>query len=89
MLEVNPMEVEICVGSSCHLKGSYEVVRVLENYIRHNDLSDKISLKGSFCLGNCTEGVSVKMDGKVFSLSPENAEETLMNHWEEKRDAAD
>lgn len=83
------MEVEICVGSSCHLKGSYEVVKEMENYIEKNDLSDEIRLRGSFCLGHCTEGVSVRMDGQVLSLSPENAVEVLKRHWEEIRSAAD
>jgi len=83
------MEVEICVGSSCHLKGSYQVVEVMEKYINDNDLSDEIQLKGSFCLGHCTTGVSGRIDGKVVSLSLDNAEEVLNKHWEERRNAAD
>lgn len=83
------MEVEICVGSSCHLKGSYQVVEVIEKYINNYDLSEEIQLKGSFCLGHCTEGVSARIDGKVVSLSPENAEEILNKHWEERQSAAD
>lgn len=88
-VEVNAMEVEICVGSSCHLKGSYEVVKVLEHYIEENDLKEDIRLRGSFCLGHCTEGVSVRMDGKVLSLSPENAVDVLRRRWEAMQDAAD
>lgn len=89
MIEVNPMEIEICVGSSCHLKGSYEVVKAMENYIESNRLTEEIKLKGSFCLGHCTEGVSVRMDGRLISLSPESAEEALKSVWEERRNAAD
>ena len=89
MIEVSPMEVEICVGSSCHLKGSYEVVKAMESFIESNKLSDDIKLKGSFCLGHCTEGVSVRMDGKLISLSPENAEEALRREWEDRINAAD
>lgn len=83
------MEVEICVGSSCHFKGSYQVVEVMEKYIEDNDLSEEIQLKGSFCLGHCTAGVSARIDGKVVSLSPENAVDLLNKHWEERRSAAD
>ncbi len=83
------MEVEICVGSSCHLKGSYEVVKEMERYIENNELTDEIRLKGSFCLGHCTEGVSAKVDGKVISVSPENAHEVLSNYWEGKKSATD
>ncbi len=83
------MEVEICVGSSCHLKGSHQVVEVMEKYINDNGLSDEIQLKGSFCLGHCTTGVSAKIDGKVVSLSLENAEDVLNKHWEGRQNAAD
>ena len=83
------MEVEICVGSSCHLKGSYQVVEVMEKYINDNGLSDEIQLKGSFCLGHCTTGVSAKIDGNVVSLSLDNAEDVLNKHWEGRQNAAD
>ena len=42
------MKVTICVGSSCHIKGSRPVVERLQNLIRENRLSDKVELSGSF-----------------------------------------
>lgn len=68
------MEITICVGSSCHLKGSREVAERLERLVRENGLQNKIALRGSFCTGNCQTGVSVLLDGTYFSLSPESAE---------------
>ncbi len=55
------LQVYICVGSSCHLKGSYYVIKTFQRLIRENNLEDRIEIKASFCLGHCTKGVSVKV----------------------------
>lgn len=69
------MKVTICIGSSCHLKGSRPVVETLQNLITQENLSDKVELTGTFCLGECQKGVCVKVDDKLFSVSPETAAE--------------
>ena len=69
------IELKICVGSACHLKGSYEVIETFKYLIRSSNISDKVEIKGSFCLGCCTEAVSVDLDGTIYSVSPDNAEE--------------
>ena len=69
------MKVVVCIGSSCHLKGSREVVEKLQNLINDNDLKDKVTLSGKFCMGNCQNGVSVTVDGELFSVAPDTVEE--------------
>ena len=70
------MVVDVCVGSSCHLKGSYDVIQKLQKLIAENNLEDKVTLKASFCLGNCSNGVSMRIDGEVVSnVNLENIEE--------------
>ena len=70
------MVVDGCVGSSCHLKGSYDVIQKLQKLIAENNLEDKVTLKASFCLGNCSNGVSMRIDGEVVSnANPENIED--------------
>ena len=70
------MVVDVCVGSSCHLKGSYDVIQKLQKLITENNLEDKVTLKASFCLGNCSNGVSMRIDGEVVSnANPENIED--------------
>ena len=76
------MVITICIGSSCHLKGSRSIIQGLEKKIRENDLGSKIELNGSFCTGQCEKGVCVKIDEELFSLTPETldtffAEEVL------------
>ena len=65
------MKVTVCIGSSCHLKGSRKIVEVLQDLIRENDLDDKVELGGTFCIGQCQKGVCVTIIEEVFSVSPE------------------
>lgn len=69
------MIVTICVGSSCHLKGSYEVINELKRLIKEYELGDRVELKADFCMGNCINAVSAKVnDGKCLSISPQTVE---------------
>lgn len=62
------MIVQICVGSSCHLKGSQRIVELFQEAIEKYKLSDDVTLAGSFCTGKCNrEGVSVTVDDEVFT----------------------
>jgi NADH:ubiquinone oxidoreductase subunit E len=69
------MKVTVCIGSSCHIKGSRQVVEGLQNLINENNLSDKVELAGAFCMGNCQQGVCVKIDEQIHSVTPETTEE--------------
>lgn len=68
------MLITICIGSSCHLKGSRSVIQGLEKKIQENNLASKIELNGSFCTGECEKGVCVKIDEELFSVSPETVD---------------
>lgn len=68
------VDLNICVGSACHLKGSYEVIDKFKCCVEDNDLKDKVTIKAAFCLGHCTEAVSVKFNDKIYSVVPETAE---------------
>ena len=68
--------IKICIGSACHLKGSYEVIEASKKLIKENNLEQEIELCASFCIGNCKEAVSVmRWDGVVFSVDKENAKD--------------
>lgn len=71
------MKVSVCVGSSCHLKGSYEIIQIFKAKIAEHHLEEQIELKASFCLGHCTHGVSVRINEDQFleDVNPENAAE--------------
>ena len=69
----------ICIGSSCHLKGSRKIVEQLQYLVVENNLKDKVELGGTFCMGSCVNGVSVKLDDKIYSLLPKNTKEFFEN----------
>lgn len=74
------MDIYVCVGSSCHLKGSYDVISVFQNCIKKYN-ADDIVLKASFCMGHCTGGVSVKFGDELLQgVSKENAEELFKKY---------
>lgn len=65
------MIIQICIGSACHLKGSYEVIEKLQELISRDKAEDKIIIKAAFCLGHCTEAVSIKVDDDpIIGVSP-------------------
>ena len=65
------IRVEICIGSSCHVKGATSVLNAIRSKVKTYGLEDKVELAGRFCMGKCTEGVCVTVDGQFFSVSPE------------------
>lgn len=69
------MKVTVCVGSSCHLKGSRPVIEELQRRIAENHVKDRVELCGAFCMKNCQEGVCVSVDGTVYSVTPQTAGE--------------
>ena len=65
------MKITICIGSSCHIKGSHQVVERLQTLIGENGLEDKVTLGGTFCMGKCQQGVCVKVDDVFHSVTPD------------------
>lgn len=75
------MTVTVCIGSSCHLKGSYNVVTELEELIKKYNLSSDVVLQASFCSGSCTNAVCAKInDGPITSVNPESVKDFFNEH---------
>lgn len=73
------MTLKVCVGSSCHLKGSYAVIEELKKVIAEYDLEKQVNLQASFCLGHCSAGVTVKADDEyIEGLSEQNARDIFV-----------
>ena len=69
------MKITVCIGSSCHIKGSRQVVERLRYLIGENNLGDKVELSGVFCMGKCQQGVCVTVGDDFYSVTPETADE--------------
>ena len=73
------MKITVCIGSSCHIKGSRRVVEQLQQLISENNVADKVELGGTFCLGQCQKGVCVMVDDSFYSVSPESVNDFFAN----------
>ena len=74
--------VQVCVGSSCHLKGSADIVELLEKAIEEYHIDDEVVLSGSFCIGKCNRvGVTVQVDDEVHTgVTKEGFKEFFQEH---------
>ena len=74
--------VQICVGSSCHLKGSAGIVERMNRAIEERHLENNVILAGSFCAGKCNrEGVTIQVDDDMFTGVTQEQFDTF---WEEE-----
>ena len=71
------MIIQVCIGSACHLKGSPEIVELLQKAVNENHLEDEITLAGSFCIGKCNPvGVTIQIDDDIHTgITKENFKE--------------
>ena len=64
------MIVQICVGSSCHIKGAPEIVELLQSAVKEYNLEDRVTLSGRFCIGQCNrDGVTLQVDDDIYTGS--------------------
>lgn len=76
------MIIQVCVGSSCHLKGSEEIVELLQHAVEKHRLEDEITLAGSFCIGKCNRiGVTIQVDDEIITGV---TKETFKEFFDEK-----
>lgn len=73
-----PLQVSVCIGSSCHVRGAYNVVQTIQQMMEERGLHDRIELGTTFCMRECHQaGVSVSVDGQVHRVAPEAARQFM------------
>ena len=84
------MIIRVCIGSSCHLKGSPVIVELLQKAVDEYHLENEVTLAGSFCIGKCNPvGVTVQVDDDIHvGITKENfndfLQEQVLNKLERK-----
>lgn len=74
------LELSVCIGSSCHLKGSYNIIQTFQQLIEENKVHNEIDFKATFCMKQCqNDGVSVSFQGNSQHIKPEMAIEFFQN----------
>jgi NADH:ubiquinone oxidoreductase subunit E len=75
------MEVVVCIGSGCHLKGSHQVIEKLLALVKEHDLEGKVTVKAAFCRGKCQEGVAMSIDDQeLLGVSPKTIESIFQKY---------
>ncbi|MBP3377928.1 MAG: (2Fe-2S) ferredoxin domain-containing protein [Clostridia bacterium] len=76
------MFVQVCVGSSCHLKDSADIVELFEKAVKDHNIEDEVVLSGSFCIGKCNRvGVTVQVNDDIHvGITRENFREFFAEH---------
>ena len=73
------IKITVCIGSSCHIKGSRQVVEAIQKLIADHNVGDKVDLGGTFCMGKCQQGVCVTVNDEFYSVTPETVGEFFAN----------
>ena len=52
--------IYVCIGSACHLKGSYDIINRLQALIAKQELGERVEVRAKVCMGDCgQDGVSL------------------------------
>ncbi len=78
------LEVCVCIGTSCHLRGAEAVVERLQALLDDRDLSRQVAIRGAFCLEKCSEQVSVRVGGDILHTLPERVQTDLLPEIERR-----
>lgn len=74
------MKITVCIGSSCHIKGSRQVIEQLQALIAAHNLTDSVELSGTFCMGECQKGVCLMVDDVFYSVTPDTTKAFFEEH---------
>ncbi|MCG8572283.1 MAG: (2Fe-2S) ferredoxin domain-containing protein [Spirochaetes bacterium] len=70
------MEIKVCIGDYCHLKGSEIVVKRLQELLHQHQLNNNFLIKGCFCMGHCQEeGISVQLEDQFFKVKKDDVDQ--------------
>jgi len=83
------VDLIVCVGESCHLNGSEEVVRCFQRLLADPEFADRVTLKGSFCVGKCSSAgeVTIRLAEEYFFTRYRNAEACFRDQIRPRLDA--
>jgi len=61
------LEIRVCVGTSCYLKGAQDILHHVGRYIADKGLQDRVQVKATFCFEKCDKGPTVKVGDEVIT----------------------
>lgn len=78
-------EIHVCSGTSCHVRGSQGLLGRVQDLVGirpgETDADARFSLEKGNCLGCCTLGPEIVVDGNHHArVAPDKADEVLKNY---------
>jgi len=58
--------VSVCVGTSCHIRGSQKLLQSLLHHVEDQDLGEAVEIRATFCMEACDRGPSVRVAGHIL-----------------------
>ena len=60
------LEVNVCFGTGCFLKGSQKLLQEILEHIRVNNLTGSVNVSASFCFEKCDRGPTVRIGETII-----------------------
>ena len=80
LLKEQPIiDVGVCIGTNCYLKGSWRLLEGLAAELRRRGLSERFRIKARFCTGQCEGGPNVMVGNKLISQVDPNDEASFID----------
>lgn len=61
---MNKINIEVCIGTACHLLGAMDIALVLDELAA--EYPDEIVITKRTCLENCGKGPSLNINGELY-----------------------
>ncbi|MFN3699033.1 MAG: [Fe-Fe] hydrogenase large subunit C-terminal domain-containing protein, partial [Dictyoglomus sp.] len=88
--EEEKIRVRVCLGTSCYLKGSYNILSELIDIVRKEEWAKNIEVVGTFCTENCSNAPNILVDDILISRADINkVKEMLMDYVKRKQGVSD
>jgi|SRR5690554_646646 len=72
------VDVAVCVGTCCYLKGSYDTLKKFMEKADAEGIKHRLNLHATFCLEGCETGPSVRIDDEIISgVTPDQADQVF------------
>jgi NADH:ubiquinone oxidoreductase subunit E len=82
----DPIDVVICLGSSCFARGNAQNLRELKAYLEHHDIAANFRTRGRLCVKNCTSGPTIAINGVEYgNVQPGTAVALLERALQERK----
>ncbi len=65
---IQKRQIVICLGSSCYRRGNRQILELIKDWLKRNNLEESIDFRGELCTGNCAKGPVIKIDGETIHV---------------------